>query len=884
MAIFRACVSRLRAFFHGGELDRDFSEEMAAHLEMATDENIRSGMSREEARRQAALRLGGATSLQSQHREARGVPILESVGQDLKFVFRTLGTDRWFSATVIAVFALGIGANTLGFTIVNAAFFRGLPFEQSSQLHMVTWVNQQGRRVGPSAIELDGWRSQTRSFDGLAGYDDVSVSVSDDRALPDQVRATRVTTNTFSVLRQAPLLGRDFVTLDASPGAEPVVMLSHHVWRNRYAADPAILGRLVRLDGDTATVIGVMPDGMLFPDRSDIWMPFVPAADDAGPEPRRLEVIGRLRDDATRAGAQAEFDGLARSRKAADPERLSEIAGVRVETVPEAAIGGIGRQLFLIIMAVVMFVLLIAGANVANLLLLRAAARAREMALRSAMGATRWRLVRQLLLESVVLALAGAAAGLALAQGAIQAFAAAMENSGLPFWVVFSIDYVVFAYAAAIAIVTAIGFGLAPALQLSKVNGNDAMKDGGRGTIGVPRVRRFAAMMVVFELSIAIALLGGAGLLVRSFAALYAVDLGVDIAPLVTMRVELPASKYATADDRRAFVAALEPRLAAIPGVQHAAVTTGVPSRDGGERYLEVEGTPADATRVMVSTVTITPSFFDTIDVRLLRGRAFEGADGGPGSETAIVNARLAGQFFPGQDPIGRRLHFTRRTPLPGDTPDVWRTIVGVAPDVSHGSPSDEYVNAVVYLPYREAAPTAASLLVRSGLPPASIMNAVQREVQALDADLPIVELRTVAEMLAEDRWRYRTFGTMFAGFALIAVLLSAAALYAVVSQSVSQRAAEFGVRVALGATRSEILWLVLGRGLRQLGAGIILGLAGAFVLGDILSGMLVGVSAADPMTFAAITLLLTIVSIAACLRPALRAARIDPIVALRSD
>jgi predicted permease len=804
--------------------------------------------------------------------------------QDLKFVFRTLNADRWFTATVIGVLALGIGANTLGFTIVNAAFFRGLPFEQSAQLHMVTFINDKGRRVGATPIELEEWRSQSRAFEALAGYDDTSASLSDDRALPDQVRATRVTTNTFAILRQPPILGRDFIAADALPSSGPVVMLSHHVWRNRYGGDAEVLGRTLRIDGRAATVIGVMPDGMLFPDRSDIWVPFVPTAAEIDGDAARLEVFGRLHAGVGKKSAQAEFNGIARAQQAAHPDELEQISGARVETIPEAAIGGIGRQLFLIIMAVVMFVLVIAGANVANLLLLRSAARAREMALRTAMGATRWRLIRQLLVESLVLSTAGAALGIVLAQGAVRAFAAAMNNGGLPFWVVFSIDYVVLAYAAVIAVMTAIVFGLAPALHLSRANSNDVIKDGGRGSVGAPRVRRFGAAMVVLELSVAIALLGGAGLLVRSFNALYAIDLGVNIDPLITMQIDLPASKYPTADDRRGFVAALEPRLASIPSVQAATITTGVPSRDGGERYFEIEGTPPETARVMVSTVTITPSFFETIDVRMRQGRAFVDTDGAPGSEAAIINRRLAEQFLHGQDPIGRRLRFVRRQPAPGDPPDAWRTIVGVAPDVSHGSPSDSYINAVVYVPYREAAPAAASLLLRSALPAASIMNAARREVQGLDADLPIVELRTVADILAEDRWAYRTFGTMFAAFAVIAILLSAAALYAVVAHSVAQRTAEFGVRVALGANRRAIVWLVLGRGLKQLAAGIVFGLAGAFVLGDVLSGMLVGVSPADPITFVAITLTLTAVSIAACLRPALRAARVDPMIALRAE
>jgi len=881
MAAFKQFAARLRALFRGGAFDRDFADEMTAHLEMATEENIRRGMSRDEARRQAVLRLGGATSLAGQHRDARGFRFLDDLAQDLKFAWRLMLKDRGFSATVIGVLALGIGANTMGFTIVNAAFFRGLPFEGSARLHMVTWINDHGRRVGVRPIELDEWRARSQAFVDLAGYDDGSASLSDERALPDQVRATRVTTNTFGLLHQPPVLGRDFVDADASPSEDRVVLIGHHVWQSRYGRDPGVLGTTVRIDGRAATVIGVMPEGMQFPDRSDIWLPLVR---ERGSDATRLEVIGRVRDEDSKRSAQAELDSITGSQKAADPERFEEITGVRVETVADAAIGGIGRRLFRIIMAVVMFVLLIAGANVANLLVLRSAARAREMALRMSMGATRWRLVRQLLIESVVLAMAGAVLGTVLAQLGVQAYAGAGQNAGLPFWVVFSIDDVVLAYAAAITLAVAIVFGLMPAWQLSKTNSHDIIKDGGRGSIGAPRVRRFGAAMVVLELSVAIALLGGTGLLIRSFATLYAIDLGVNIAPLVTMRVDLPESHYPAAADRRAFVARLEPRLASIPGVQAATITTGVPSRDGGERYFEIAGMPADASRVMVSTVTATPSFFDTVDVRIKQGRRFADADGAPGAEAAIVNARFAQQFFGAQDPIGRRLRFTPRRPGRGDTPDVWRTIVGVAPDISHGSASDQYINATVYLPYREAAPASASILVRSGLAPASIMNAVRREVQTLDPDLPITELRTVADILADDRGLYRTFGVLFAAFAVIAVVLSAAALYALTAHAVEQRTPEFGVRLALGADRRAIMWLVLGRGLKQLAAGIVFGLAGAFVLGDILSGMLVGVSAADPITFASITLILTTVSIAACLRPAFRAARVDPMTALRTE
>ena len=882
-AALRRLIARVRALVRGADLDRDFDDEMKAHLDMATDDNIRSGMAPDEARRRAILRFGGVTAMAARHREVRGSTVAESLVQDLRFAVRLAVKDRSFSLTVAGILALGIGANTLGYTIVDAAFTRGLPFDKSSELHMVSWINERGRRVGASPRQLDEWRSRSRAFAELAGYVDTTATLSDQYGMADEVRVTRLTANTFALLRQPAIIGRDLISSDAAHDAEPVVVLGHHLWKSRYGGDPKILGEDIHIDGSIVTVIGVMPDGMRFPDQADAWVPLRETAAEMTRGGPRMEVIGRLHDRSSKRIAQAEFDAIARLQKSADPERLKDIVGARVETVPENTIGGTGRELFRLIMAVVMFVLLIAGANVANLLLLRSSARAREMALRTTMGATRWRLVRQLLLESLVLSVAGAAIGLLLAEGAVRLFTIAMANAGLPYWVVFSIDYTGFAYAAALAVVMAIAFGMGPALHLSRANSHEVMKDGGRGQATSRRVTRWAAVMVVVELATAVAFLGGSALLLRSFATLYAVDLGVNIDPLVTMRIKLPPSRYATADDRRRFVDTLESRLAAIPGVQSASITTGVPSRDSGERYIELDGgglgEPA-----MVSTVVVSPSYFGTIDVRLRQGHTFGAGDGAPGSETAIINARLAEQFLPGQNPIGRRLRFTVKQPSPTDTPDAWKTIIGVAPDVSHGSPSDGYVNAAVYVPYRETAPASPSILIRTALRPESIMNAVRAEVQALDAQVPVVELATVADILAGDRWIYRTFGSMLAVFAIIATLLSSAALYAALAHAVERRTPEFGVRLALGAHPRTITWLVLRRSLIQLAAGIAIGLGGAVTLGRLLSGLLVGVSPTDPSTLTAISAFLAVVSIAACVRPVRRAARLDPMMSLRVE
>lgn len=878
--------ARLRAFVRARDLDDDFEQELESHLTMLTEDNVRGGMTPEQARRAAVIRLGGPASIKEQHRAVRGLPAVDAVLQDLRFAFRLMAKDRWFSAAAIAALALGIGANATGFTIVNAVFFRRLPVEDSDRLHIMCWQNRSGRRSNVSRPELEDWRAQSRSFASFAAYTEATMNISDDRALPEQASGTWLTANAFGVLGQPPLVGRDFAASDERPGAEPVVLIGYSIWKNRYGADPSVVGRTLRLNGQPATIIGVMPDGMRFPDNSEVWAPFIPTEAQMRRNVRPLRVFGRIRDGTDRREAQAEMSAIAQQLMAAYPDMTKDFVGVRVETFTERFIGGAGRPMFFTVMGAVVFVLLIACANVANLLLSRSAYRVREIAVRTAMGATRWRVVRQLLIESVVLGLIGGSIGLVLAVVGVRIFATAIQLSRLPYWIVFSVDHVVFAYVAAICVLTAILFGLAPALHVSKANNSVLLKEGGRGTMGSRRERWFSTTMVVAELALTVVLLAGSGVMIRSFLTLHSVDIGVDTGHLMTMRLQLPGSKYANAEARRAFFERLEPRLAAIPGVEAAAVTTGVPSRDGGERLLDIDG-PAgadEASPVNVSTVTITPRFFEVVGVPLVRGRNFHDVDGAAGAETVIVNERLAAQFFPGEDPIGRRLRFTLREPIPGKLPDVWRTIVGISGRILHGSSLDLYENAVVYIPYRQETPAAASLLVRSLLPPGSVMAAVRREVQAIDPDQPVFTIQTLEQVLADDRWWYRTFGGMFGIFAVIALVLSSVGLYAVMAYSVTQRTHEIGVRMAVGAQRWQVSWLILKRGLVQLAMGLTLGLAGAFASGRAIRSGLAGMSATDPVALAAIALLLTAVSVAACLLPARRATRVDPVVALRAE
>jgi predicted permease len=503
-----------------------------------------------------------------------------------------------------------------------------------------------------------------------------------------------------------------------------------------------------------------------------------------------------------------------------------------------------------------------------------------------ALGATRVRILRQLLIESVVLGFVGGGIGLLLAVAGVRMFDAAVQDPGKPFWIVFKADYVVFAYVAATCVLSAILFGFAPALQVAKTSSNQVMKESGRGIIGRVRARWFSGGIVVAELALSLVLLTGAGLMARSFMKLYTMNVGFPTDHLTTLRMRLPESKYPSADARLGFFEGLEARLRAVPGVEAVTVTTGVPPFDGGERRLRIDRTTAGSGEPwpLVSIVTISPSFFEVLRVPVIRGRIFDSMDGAAGRETVIINERLATEFFHGEDPIGRRIQFARRETTPDQAAAPWHTIIGVAPSIRHGSPQDAYLNAVVYVPYRQEAPGAASLIIRSGLAPESALDIVRREVQAIDRDQPVFRIQTSDQMLAESRWAQRVFGSSFAIFAGIALVLSTLGLYSVMAYSVTQRTQEIGIRMALGAQAPQVIWLILTQGLLQLAIGLGLGLAGALAMSRVLRGVLVEITPSDPVTFAAITMLLTVVSMAACLLPARQATRIDPLAALRAE
>jgi predicted permease len=810
--------------------------------------------------------------------------------QDLRFAVRLLIKERWFSAVAIVALALGIGLNATVFTLVNAVLIRGLPFKDSQDLYMLAWQVKRGGQSNISWVDFKEWRTQTKAFAGLGGWTGGNMNIADDRGMPEQARGTYMTANAFSVVGQRPLLGRDFSPDDEKRGADRAVILGYTIWRNRYGGDPNVIGKLTRINGEPAVIVGVMPEGMMFPQNSEMWAAFIPNEQQERRTWRGMAAFGRVQPGTGRAAALAELDTLASRVKTEYPKDYEELGGTILETFNQRFNGGPIRAVFLSMMGAVVFVLLIACANVANLLLSRSAGRAREVAVRLALGATRWRIVRQLLFESVLLGAIGGVLGLGIAVFGVRAFDAAVADSGKPYWIQFTIDYVVVGFLAGICLLTGILFGLAPALHVSRTNVHGVLKEGGRGNAGGGRVRWLTGTMVVVEVALTLVLLVGAGLMVRSFLNLYRVDIGMRTDRLLAMNLQLAGEKYQKPEARRAFYERLEPRLATIPGAEHVALTTSIPAFGVGRRPLEVDGRPApkidDAPTV--GAVTISRGFFDVAGVSVVRGRGFTEADGSPGAENVVVNEQFAAEHFKNEDAIGKRIRFMQPAPQPGQppqTPAVWRTIVGIVPNVRHTNIQDADSVAAAYLPWRQETPGFATVIMRSSVAPDTLMAAVRKEVQAIDPDQPVFNLRTMERMMQNLMWPYRVFGSLFTIFAFIGLMLSAVGLYAVMAYAVTQRTQEIGVRMALGAQGNQVTWMVLKRGLFQLGLGLAIGLAGGYFAGRALpSRILVRTTATDPWVFIAITLVLSIVAIAACLVPARRAMRVDPLVALRAE
>jgi putative ABC transport system permease protein len=812
-----------------------------------------------------------------------------SLLQDLKFAVRLMIKDRWFTAVAVIALALGIGVNATVFTFVNAVLLRGLPFNDADRVMVVAARDAKGRDGSASYADFQDWRDSTRTFASLSAFSGATMNLSDEGRAPERFQGPYISANAFKVIGQAPILGRDFQPDDDRPGAAAVVIFGNGVFKNRYGSDPSVIGRTVKVNEVPATVIGIMPEGFKYPNNADVWVPLnqMPRLAELKRNARNIDVFGRLADRVTPAQAQSEMDTIARKLATDYPGTNKDIAA-HVMTINDRVNGGPIKLIFLSLMGAVAFVLLIACANVANLLLARSAARAREMSVRISLGASRWRIVRQLLVESVLLSILSGLLGLALAAIGVRLFDAATQDVGRPYWIQFTMDGQVFAFFAAVCLGTGIVFGLAPALHVSKTDLNEVLKEGGRSGSSGTRARRWTSALIVAELALTLVLLAGAGLMIRSFLNLYKLDVGVETSQLLTMRLNLPNQKYPTPEHRRVFYERLDQRLAGIAGVQAATIATNMPLGGGFPRLLSMDGKEVQEGEQppTVTQVTIGPRYFETLGVSLLRGRAFDALDGTAGHDTAIVNQRFVAMHFGNGDPIGRRIKLTVDGPQPpGAPPPEWLTIIGVAPTIRQRlQQGDDSPDPVAYIPLRAQAPSFAMLMMKAQRDAASLTTLAREEVRTIDPDLPLFGIQTMDQQLAQQRWAFRVFGTMFAVFAMIALALSAIGLYAVTAYSVSQRTQEIGVRMALGAQATQVLWLILRRSIVQMAIGLAIGIAGALGVSKLLASVLFQTGSRDPVLLLGIVSLLIAVSTVACLWPARRATRLDPCSALRND
>jgi predicted permease len=734
--------------------------------------------------------------------------------------------------------------------------------------------------------DLRDWREQTSSFEGLAANTRGAMNLSEDGAPAERFRGSYLTANTFRVLRVTPILGRDFLASDDDRGAPGVLMLGYGVWQSRYGGDAAVVGRTVRVNDVRATIIGVMPQEFNYPFIDQMWQAISssPNFAQATRSTRNLSVVGRLRQGVDLTRARAELDAVVARLAVTFPDthkHLVSFARRLRDAYPTPPV-----QMIATMMGAVGFVLLIAYANLANLLLARSVGRSRELAVRTALGATRWRIVRQLLVECLLIAILGGALGFALSLYGVNEIAIAFDiiepgaarGTTRPYWVDVSPDALVFGFVGLLSVGSALAFGLLPAWQISRSDVNETLKDESRGTGGGVRGRRWSNALLTAELALTLVLLSGAGLLWRGFLDRYRQDTVIDTAGIVTMRLGLPVQKYPTPDDRKRFLEQLNQRLSSMTVLSSVTLASHVPLEFGAparELYIEGRALAPGEKPPVVSYMLTGTRYFETVKVPIVRGRAIESGDGRPGSEGAVVDERFAARFFPNGEALGRRIRL--------GASGVWFTIVGIARTVPQSGPRPE-IRPLVYAAL-EAEPTPegrAAIIVKGPLAAASAT--LREEVRAMDPTLPLFAIETLDAALARGRFPARIISTWFGVLALVALVLAAVGVFAITAHSVAHRRHEIGVRMALGADAGAVVRLFARRTMIQLGIGTVLGLAGAFAVGRLVQSSLQEVADRDPVTLIIVTALLAFVSLTATLLPARRAARVDPVVALRAE
>jgi len=804
-----------------------------------------------------------------------------SLLQDLTFALRTLRKNPGFTLTAVFALGLGMGANSAMFSVIDGVLLRPLPFPRSDRLVNV-WENDLKRNIPRFVVapaNYYDWRKQNQSFSALGAYQQTTFNLASQEGEPERFIGTISDHGFFDALGVKPALGRIFSEEEDQPGRDGVVILGYGVWRQRFGGDPKIVGQTLIMNGKPRTVIGVMPEGFEYPPQSVMWSPL--GFDNETRERRdfhRLRVIGRLKDGVTPERARAEFETIG-SRLAAQYPTFDRDAGIALNLLLDDMVGQI-RPALLVLLGAVAFVLLIACANVGNLLLAKAAGRQREIAIRASLGAGRGRIVTQLLTESVLLSVAGGAVGLLLAYWAFDGLLA-LAPANLPRLSDAGVNAVVVWGSLGVSVITGIVFGFAPAWYASKADVHSLLKEGARGASARSGLRN---ILVVAQVAAALILLAGAGLLMRSFYEIEHVDAGFEPEHLMTMRLAPAAFKYAGHDAMlREFVHGILVNIAALPGVQSAAVSSDIPLLGNPVYIMRFEGRPPvePSTAPLANYFAVTPGYFETMGMRILRGRGITDRDTADSPQVVVVNQTLVDRYFPGQDPIGKRLEIAFATP------PKWREIVGVAADV-HTQGLDQDTPVQVYAAYNQKPIFiqlgSLTVLARTTQDPGLVGAAMKSAILKIDRSQPVYAVQPMTEVVSQSIAQRRFSLVLLAFFAASALFLAALGIYGVMSYTVAQRTGEIGIRMALGAQESQVLMLVQRQGLALVLIGLGIGLAGALALTRLMTALLFRVQATDPITFVLVAVVLIAVSLAACLVPARRAAKVDPIVALRYE
>jgi len=866
----------------------DIDEELRFHIDMRVAGLISAGLTPDAARQQATREFGdlddarryiGAVDRDIEAAQRRS-DFMNDLSHDIGYAIRKLRAAPMFTLAAITTLALGIGANTAIFSVVNSVLLKPFPFPQADHLVRIRFT-QQGHGDAGTPMDLVDYRTRATSLVGVSVIEGTTANLTRDNSDAERVQGVRVNANWFTLLRIAPLAGRFFAEGEDQASAPQVAVISEQLWRRDFSGDKSVIGKTVRINSTPFTIIGVAPGDRRYPITVELWMTKRWAPNELSDQSRGarwLGVFARVKDGVDLAAADNEVEKISEAMEKQFPEMFRE-RRAHVVTIQDYLVGDIRKPLFIVLGAVTL-VLLIACANVVNLMLVRTTAREGEMAVRTALGAGRGRLVRQLMTESVILSLVGAVTGLAVAKLAMhEMLGRAPQN--LPLVGSASIDGTTLAVTAIVALLTGVIFGVLPALQVGKHDLATALRAGARGTRSRPATNRAKQAIVVAEVAVAVTLLTGAGLLLHSFAKLLSVDPGFRTEGVLSMKLLLPQRSY-DSTAIRAFIRELEARTRALPGVKSIGMANFIPLDGGSENYVfGIRGRPAVRPSDQPSTEArkVTPDFFATMGMAVIEGRGITSTDQPGATKVVVVNHAFLQAFFPKEDAIGKTIAIGWGSDSGGDA----RQIVGVVGDV-HSFGLEGAPEPTVYAPIAQRPDQSISIVVRTEGPPATLAAPLRAVVRDLDRELPVYSVQTMEERVTGSVGRQRFYATLIAIFAAVALVLSAVGLYGVIAYTVSQRTHELGVRVALGATGDRIARMVIGEGLALTAVGIAIGAMASVLAGRLVSSLLFGVSALDPMTIGGVGVVLVSVAALASWIPARRAARVDPLVAMRGE